>query len=391
MLTSRWSRRRFTGESERDALREAVAQAASQFGHKYFMERSATGEPMTELWELLGRQGFLGVNIPQEYGGGGAGITELTIVLEELSAWGLPELALVLSPGIVGSILALHGTEEQRRRYLPAIASGQERFAFALTEPDAGSNSHNISTTATFDGQEWVVNGQKYFISGVDHSDHLLLVARTGRDSETGRGLLTLFLVEDPSRIVRQPLPTALRAPERQFTLFIEDLRLPPDAVVGETHRGLKPLFDGLNPERILSAALSCGIGCYAIEKAINYANQREVWGVPIGTHQSIQHLIADAAMDIEAARSVMFEAAKRFDAGLPAGDEANIAKYLASRAGAKALDAAIQVHGGNGLAEEFGLADLWSIVRLQQIAPVSSQMVLNHVAQNTLGLPRSY
>jgi alkylation response protein AidB-like acyl-CoA dehydrogenase len=348
---------------------------------------------MRELWDLLGEQGFLGMNIPEEYGGGGAGLTELSVVLEELSAGGCPELAMVLSQGIAGSILPLHASAAQKERYLPGIASGAEKFVFALTEPDAGSNSHNLTTTARLDGDEWVIRGTKYYISGIDHCDHFLLVARTGTDAVTGRGQLTLFIVDDPraAGLSFQRIPTALQAPERQFTVFFDDVRLPADSVVGEVGKGLRAIFDGLNPERVLSAVICTGIGRYALDKSVAYVKQRNVWGVPIGAHQGVQHPLAEAAIELEAARGMIWRAAALLDAGLPAGEESNMAKFLASRAGAKALDTAIQMHGGNGLADDFGLADLWGIVRLQQIAPVSTQMVLNHVAQHTLGLPRSY
>ncbi|SNQ50578.1 Acyl-CoA dehydrogenase fadE12 [Frankia canadensis] len=379
-------------EEER-VLRSTVSDIVGRFGHSYYMERSRSGEPMRELWELLGKSGFLGLNIPEEYGGGGAGLTELAIVLEELSARGCPELAMVLSQGIAGSILPLHGSAEQKARYLPGIASGAEKFVFALTEPDAGSNSHNVTTSAQLDGDEWVIRGTKYYISGVDHCDHFLLVARTGTNEATGRGRLTLFIVDDPNiaGLERQPIPTALQAPERQFTLFFDGVRLPADAVVGEVGHGLRPLFDGLNPERVLSAVICTGVARYALDRAVAYTTQRQVWGVPIAAHQGVQHPLAEAAIELEAARGMVWRAAALFDAGRPAGEEANMAKFLASRAGLKALDTAIQMHGGNGLADEYGLADLWGIVRLQQIAPVSTQMVLNHIAQHTLGLPRSY
>lgn len=379
-------------EEER-VLRSTVRDIVSRWGHSYFQECSRTGEPMQELWDTLGKSGFLGLNIPEEYGGGGAGLTELAIVMEEMAAGGCPELAMVLSQGIVGSVLPLHGSPEQKQRYLPGIASGEEKFVFALTEPDAGSNSHNVSTTARRDGDEWVIKGTKYYISGVDHADHMLLVARTGTDERTGRGELTLFIIDDLNvpGFSKQLLPTALRAPERQFTLFFDDVRLPADAVVGEIGHGLRPLFDGLNPERVLSAVICTGVGRYALEKAVDYAKSRAVWGVPIGVHQGVQHPLAEAEIELEAARGMLWRAAALFDAGCPAGEESNMAKFLASRAGMKALDTAIQTHGGNGLAEEYGLADLWSILRLQQIAPVSTQMVLNHIAQHTLGLPRSY
>lgn len=375
------------------AIRSTVRKIVAKYGHDYFRDRSTSGEPMQELWDTLGEAGFLGLNIPEEYGGGGMGLTELAIVLEEMSAGGCPELAMVLSQGIAGSILPLHGTEQQKLRYLPAIASGAEKFVFALTEPDAGSNSHNLTTTARLDGDQWVVNGAKYYISGVDHCDHFLLVARTGTDEKTGRGQLTLFIVDDPKTagIEMQPIPTALQAPERQFTLFFDNVRLPADSVVGEAGHGLRALFDGLNPERVLSAVICTGIGRYAIDKAVEYAKTRSVWKVPIGSHQGVQHPLAEAVIELEAARGIVWRAAALFDAGRDAGELSNMAKFLAARAGMKALDTGIQTHGGNGLADEYGLADLWAIVRLQQVAPVSNQMVLNYIAQRTLGLPRSY
>jgi len=379
-------------EEER-GLRSTVRAIVGRYGHELFLTASRSGEPMQALWDDLGRGGFLGLAIPEEYGGGGAGLTELAIVLEEMSAGGCPELALVLSQGMAGCVLPLHGTSAQKERYLPGIASGAEKFVFALTEPDAGSNSHHITTTARRDGDDWLVKGTKYYISGIDHCDHFLLVARTGTDERTGRGLLTLFIVDDPKAagISTQLIPTALQAPERQFTVFFDDLRLPADSVVGEVGRGLHALFDALNPERVLSAVICTGIGRYALDKAVAYAKERNVWGVPIGAHQAVAHPLAEAAIELEAARGMTWRAAALFDAGRPAGEESNMAKFLASRAGMKALDSAIQTHGGNGLAVEFGLSDLWGIVRLQQIAPVSTQMVLNHVAQHTLGLPRSY
>ncbi|MFE3960926.1 acyl-CoA dehydrogenase family protein [Nocardia sp. NPDC059091] len=378
---------------EEKELRAAVAGIVGRFGHEYYRSQAAAGEPMTELWEQLGRGGYLGVSIPEEYGGSGAGLTELAIVLEELSAGGCPELALVLSQGIAGSVLARHGTEQQKRRYLPGIASGAEKFVFALTEPDAGSNSHNVATWAKRDGDDWIVRGTKYYISGIDHCDHFLLVARTGTDEHTGRGRLTLFIVDDPAvpGLNRQLIPTALGAPERQFTLFFDDVRLPAEAVVGEVDNGLSALFDGLNPERVLSAVICLGVGRYAIDKAVRYVKERNVWGVPVGTYQGVQHPLTEAAIELAGAASMIWRAAAEFDTGLPAGETANMAKFLASRAGYKALDVAIQMHGGNGMAHEYGLADLWGIVRLQQVAPVSTQMVLNHIAQHGLGLPRSY
>ena len=380
-------------DEEETLLRETVARIVAKYGHDYYQKCSATGEPMQDLWDELGRNDYLGLNIAEEYGGSGAGLTQQAIVSEELAAGGCPELAMVLSQGIAGSVFGRHGTEEQKRQYLPGIASGEKKFVFALTEPDAGSNSHNVSTTAIRDGDDYIVKGTKYYISGVDHCDHFLLVARTGTDEKTGRGRLTLFVVDpDVEGLTRELIPTALSAPERQFTLFFDNVRIPAERVVGEVDKGLVPLFDGLNPERVLSAVICTGIARYAIDKACRYVKERTVWGTtPIGSYQAVQHPLAAAKIELEAARGMTWKAAALYDAGLPAGEAANMAKYLASKAGHHALDTAIQVHGGNGLALEYGLADLWSIVRLQQIAPVSSEMVLNHIAQHTLGLPRSY
>lgn len=378
---------------EETLLRTTVSKIVSKYGHEYYRQKSLTGEPMQELWDELGRNGYLGLNIPEEYGGSGAGLTQLAIVLEEMSAGGCPELAMVLSQGIAGSVFTLHGSDAQKQQFLPGIADGSLKFVFALTEPDAGSNSHNVSTTATRDGDEWVVKGSKYYISGVDHCDRFLLVARTGRDEKSGRGKLSLFVVDpNVAGLSRELIQTALAAPERQFTLFFDNVRLPADSIVGEVDKGLVPLFDGLNPERVLSAVICTGIARYAIDRAVEYTKSRAVWnGVPIATYQGVQHPLAAAKIQLEAARGMTWRAAALFDAGHPAGEQANMAKYLASKAGHQALDTAIQVHGGNGLAHEYGLADLWSIIRLQQIAPVSTEMVLNHIAQHTLGLPRSY
>jgi alkylation response protein AidB-like acyl-CoA dehydrogenase len=376
---------------EETLLRSSVAGIVGRYGNAYYRAKSAAGEPMHELWADLGAGGFLGLNLPEEYGGGGAGLAEQAIVVEETCAGGCPGLGMVLSQGIVGSVLVRHGTDEQKRRYLPGIAAGTERFSFALTEPDAGSNSHNLTTTARRDGPDWVVNGAKYYISAVDHADHLLLVARTGADAK-GRGELSLFVLDPNSPgLTREPIPTALDAPERQFGLFFDDVRMPADALVGVEGRGLHAVFDGLNPERVISAVLCTGTARYALDKATRYAKERAVWGVPIGAHQAVAHPLAESAMELEAARLMVRRAAALYDAGLPAGEACNMAKYLASKVGMQTLERAIQVHGGNGLALEYGLANMWGLMRLQQIGPVSTEMVLNNIAQSTLGLPRSY
>jgi len=368
-------------------LRQSVHDIATGFGHRYFAEHGRTGETPRELWKALADHGFLGVNVPEEYEGGGLGLLELAMVEEEVSAAGCPLLPMLVSPGIAGTVLARHGTEEQKQRWLRGIGSGREHYAFAITEPDAGSNSHNIATRARRNGDGWLLSGTKTYISGVEDCDGLLVMARVG---EPGR--LALFMVDpDAPGLERAHIETIVQAPEQQWTLFFDDVAVSADRMIGAEGDGLRIGFDGLNPERIMAAAICNGVGRYALEKASAYANERVVWGQPIGAHQGVSHPLAEAKIALEAARLMTWKAAILHDAGAPAGEASNMAKLLAADAGALCLDRAIQAHGGNGLSIEYGLADLWFIVRLLRVAPVSREMILNYVAQHSLGLPRSY
>lgn len=376
---------------EERSLRDTVYALTASFGPDYYAKVNAERRSPHELWEALGERGFLGVHLPEEYGGGGMGLQELTAVLEETGAAGCPLLKLLVSPGIIGTILARHGTAQQKDRWLRGIADGSKKFSFALTEPNAGSNSHNLDTVARRDGDSYVISGQKYYISGVDECDHILVVTRTGR-SASGRGQLSLLMVDpDSPGLTRQPIETALEEPEKQFTLFFNDVRVPVDNLVGEENEGLRVAFDGLNPERILSAAVSVGIARFAIAKATAYARDRTVWSAPIGSHQAIAHPLAEGKIKLDLAQLMMQRAAGLYDAGLDAGEASNVAKLAAAEAGVFCLDRAIQTHGGNGVAREYQLANYWFLARLQLIAPVSREMILNYVSEHVLGLPRSY
>jgi alkylation response protein AidB-like acyl-CoA dehydrogenase len=265
-------------------------------------------------------------------------------------------------------------------------------MAFAITEPDAGSNSHRIATTAVRDGDVYRVTGSKYYISGVDESDLILLVARTGEDERTGRGRLSLFVVDaEAAGLERALIPVEVLTTERQFSLFFDDVVVPANRLIGTEGEGLRQIFHGLNPERITGAAVATGIGRYALDKAAAHVRDRVVWNAPIGTHQGVAHPLAKAKIHLELARLATRQAAMLYDAGADAGEAANMAKYAAAEAALEALDHAIQVHGGNGLSSEVGLADLWGVARLYRIAPVASEMILNYVAERSLGLPRSY
>ncbi len=384
----------FTEPEERTALRAAVRKLAGKYGHEYVVKQAESGGKMTEMWLEMGRNGFLGVNLPEEYGGGGGGMADLAAVLEETAATGAPLLMMVVSPAICGSIIARCGTEEQKKRWLPSIADGTHLMAFGITEADAGSNSHQITTTATRDGDEWVLSGQKTFISGVDEAQSVLVVARTA-DAKTGKLKPALFVVPtDAEGFTKQVIPMAWSAPEKQFTLFLDQVRLPADALVGDEDGGLWQLFAGLNPERIMGGAFSCGMAMYALGKAVEYAKVRSVWkDQPIGAHQGIAHPLAKIKIELEQARLLWQKAAALYDAGddMTAGEYANMAKYAGGEVACNASDVAVHTHGGNGLTVEYGLANMLVAARLGRIAPVSREMILNFVAMHSLGLPKSY
>ena len=383
----------FAESPERQQLRSAVADLGKRYGGEWFLRKARGGEKTAELWDEAGKLGYLGVNVPEEYGGGGGNIGDLAAVAEELAAAGCGLLLMVVSPAICATIITRFGTEEQKQAWLPRFADGSLRMAFAITEPDAGSNSHEITTTARRDGDEWVLNGRKVFISGVDEAAAVMVVGRT-EDAKTGKLRPALFIVPtDAPGFEYQPIEMDIVSPDKQFTLFLDDVRLPADALVGSQDAALLQLFEGLNPERIMAASFAIGMGRYALAKGVEYAKTRTVWNAPIGAHQGVAHPLAEAKIQLELAKVMTQKAAALYDAGedVAAGEAANMAKYAAAEASVKAVDTAVQVHGGNGLTAEYGLGALVSAARVNRIAPVSREMILNYVAQNTLGLPKSY
>jgi alkylation response protein AidB-like acyl-CoA dehydrogenase len=394
----------FIETEEQKELRASVSRLGERFNYvDYVLPRARRGEPLTELWNEAGKLGFLGVNLPEEYGGGGAGIYELALVQEELAAHGAGLLLVVVSPAICGTIIGKYGTEEQKQTWLPGLADGSKIMAFGITEADAGSNSHQITTTARRvrsseargDGQaeDWLLSGNKIYISGVDQADAVLIVART-EDSKTGKLKPALFIVPtDAENFVKTPMEMDIVEPDHQFMLFLDDVRLPADALVGEADAALMQLFAGLNPERILGAAMAIGMGRYALDAAVRFAKERTVWKEPIGAHQGISHPLAQIKIELELAKLMMQKAAVLYDSGddFGAAEAANMAKYAAAEASIKALDQAVQTHGGAGLTKEYGLAAMLGAARIARVAPVSREMILNFVSQHSLGLPKSY
>jgi alkylation response protein AidB-like acyl-CoA dehydrogenase len=304
----------FTETDERQALRREVAKLAGKYGREWFTEKARSGEKTTDLWLEIGKNGYLGINIPEEYGGGGGGIGDIAAVCEELAAQGCPLLLMVVSPAICGTIISRYGTEAQKHRWLPGICDGTATMAFAITEPDAGTNTHNITTTARRDGGEWVLNGRKIYISGVDEADHVLVVARA-EDAKTGKVKPVLFVVPvDAEGFEYRPIPMEIVSPELQFQVFIDDVRL------------------------------SAGLARYALDRAASYAKERTVFQGPIGSHQAIAHPLAQSKIEIELARLMTQKAAALYDAGddLGAGEAANMAKYAAAEAACDAADRAV-------------------------------------------------
>ena len=386
----------FAESAELQALRKTVGDITARFGGGYYARKAEAHEPCDELWAALGEAGFIGINVPEEYGGGGAGLRELAAVCEETAAAGCPLLLLLVTAAISAEVLSRYGSDDQKTRWLPGMAAGTSKVVFAITEPEAGSNTHELSTIARRDGEDWVLTGTKYYISGVNEADAILVVARTGtergREAATNKPLLSLFIVPvDAPGLVAQPLPVSAQLPERQFTLHFDDVRVGPEALVGREGDGFTQVFHGLNPERITGAALCVGVARYALGRAADYARTRQVWSTPIGTHQGVSHPLAKAKIETELAALMVRKAAWAHDLGVPAGEASNMAKYAAAEAALAAVDAAIQTHGGNGLSTEYGLVPLWGLARLLRIAPVNREMILNFVAQHSLGLPRSY
>lgn len=354
-----------------------------------------------ELWDDFAEIGLLGCLVPEEYGGNNMGLLPLTLAFEEICSQGFSPGLLLVTAMDTGCILK-NASEGIKRKFLPKIADGSWKLCFAVTEPNAGSNTFRVETVARRNGDGYVLNGQKIFITGVDVADYMLLVARTttldeleaqGKPKSHG---LSLFLIDTKSPgIDMQPIPVLATEGLTQFQLFLDDVEVPADHLVGEEDNGTMAMFTSLNPERILAAAICIGMAENAIRKAVDYACTRKVFkNTPIGAYQSIAHPLAEAKIGQEAARLMAYKAAWAFDQGInPAevGTYANMAKFLAADVALKAVDAAIETHGGLGFAEETGLIYLWNGARLLKTAPVSREMILNYVSEWNLGLPRSY
>jgi acyl-CoA dehydrogenase len=383
------------------SIRGAIREICAQFPVEYWRERDSKHEFPWDFYHALAKGGWVGIAIPEEHGGGGGGITEASIVLEEVAASGA---AMNGASAIHLSIFGLnpvvkYGSPEQRAKYLPEVAAGRLHVAFGVTEPDAGTDTTSITTRAVRDGDHYVVTGQKVWTSKAEQSDRVLLLVRTTPQEECTRrtdGLTLLFADigapgERQPGVTISPIDKIARNAVGSCEVRYDGLRVPVTDRVGEEGQGFKYLLDGLNPERILIAAEALGIGKVALRTAVKYANERTVYGRPIGKNQGIAFPLAEAHMKLHAAELIIREASWRYDQGLKCGEQANTAKFLASEAAFFAADRAMQTHGGFAYAREYHVGRYFLESRLMQIAPVPQEMVLNFVAEHVLGLPRSY
>jgi acyl-CoA dehydrogenase len=385
----------FAPEPDHEAIVEAVDRVCSQFDDNYWSDCDQRHEFPWDFYRQMADGGWIGIAIPERYGGGGQGISEAALVLNRVAASGAAmngSSALHLTMFGLNPVVKF-GNEKLKETFLPRAATGDLHVAFGVTEPDAGTDTSRITTRAVEDGMGgWIVNGRKIWTSKALESEVVLLLVRTDGEPGEGFGGLTLFLADlDPDHVDIAAIPKVGRNAVASCEVAYDDLPVEGWRMVGERGRGFHHILHGFNPERILLAAMACGIGEVALRRAVAYANEREVFGRLIGANQAISHPLARARMQLQAAMQMMSLAAWRYDNGLDCGEQANTAKYLAAEASWFAADQAVQTHGGLGYATEYHVERYWREARLQRIAPVSQEMTCNYIAQNVLGLPRSY
>lgn len=381
---------------DQELIRKSVRELAARFDDQYWLEKDQGHEFPQEFYDAVAQGGWLGMTIPEEYGGHGLGITEATILAEEVArSGGGMNAASSVHMSIFGmQPVVVFGSEEMKARTLPRIVNGDLHVCFGVTEPGAGLDTSRITTFARRDGDSYVVNGRKVWISKAQESEKILLLTRTQTYDEVTKKTdgMTLFLTDlDRAHVDIRPIRKMGRNAVSSNELFIDDLRIPVEDRIGEEGKGFSYILHGLNPERMLIAAEALGLGRVALDRAVRYANERHVFDRPIGMNQGIQFPLADSLAQLDAAELMLRKSTWLYDNGQPCGREANTAKYLCAEAGFTAADRALQTHGGMGYSEEYNVARFFREARLMKIAPVSQEMILNFLGSHVLGLPRSY
>jgi alkylation response protein AidB-like acyl-CoA dehydrogenase len=378
-------------DSERiDAVRQAVTAITDDLGRRYWLEVVRRGGEPHELLSAMASTGLLGVGLSEKLGGSGGGISDEAMLMETLGRGGIPQSRIII-PGFVRRMVAKWGSPDQARQVVEATLSGTAATSFAFTEAESGSNAFAMKTKAELVGDSWIINGQKTYITNAGIADQMLIGARTGTDPN-GRARISLFLTKLPvAGISFTPLDIRASPPEKQYVVYFDNVELPADALVGEEGSGARSMFTALNPERILTAAGTVGLGHFVLEQASDYVRGRAPFGQPTGSYQGVQHPLARAYVALEAARLMTYEAAAEVDRGVDAGMKSNVCKFLASEAACAAIDAAIQVCGGYAFDYDSNIMWLYEHLRLRRIAPLNNEMILNFVAERALGLPRSY
>ncbi|MBX3704640.1 MAG: acyl-CoA/acyl-ACP dehydrogenase [Steroidobacteraceae bacterium] len=384
-----------TSDDRFQDIRDGVRDLCRQFPDEYHRQVDAQHAYPEAFVDALTKAGWMAALIPQEYGGSGLGLTEASVIMEEINRAGGNSGALHGQMYNMGTLLR-HGSEEQKRTYLPKIATGEWRLqSMGVTEPTTGTDTTKIKTTAVKRGDRYVVNGQKVWISRVQHSDWMILLARTTPLAEVKKKSegMSIFMVDlrqaEKAGLTVRPIPNMVNHETNE--LFFENLEIPAENLIGEEGKGFRYILDGLNAERTLIAAECIGDGYWFVDRVTKYANERIVFGRPIGQNQGVQFPIAESFIEVEAANLMRWEACRRFDAHEPCGAQANMAKYLAAKASWEAANACIQFHGGFGFANEYDVERKFRETRLYQVAPISTNLILSYVAEHVLGLPRSF
>lgn len=384
----------YTEDPVHTDIRHAVRAMCAGFPDEYWMEHDESKEFPWDFYDAVAKGGWLGLTVPEEYGGGGQGVSEAAIVEQEISASGAGMGGCsAVHIGIFGfEPIIKHGSDQLKERFLPRLVAGDLHVSFAVTEPNAGTDTANLSTLATKVDGGYLVSGQKVWITKAQEAERMLLLCRTSpREGKKTAGLTLLFAPIDRDRVQIRPIPKMGRNAVDTNELFIDELFVPDEDLVGEEGDGFRAILGGLNAERIISANAALGLGKAALRRGTAYAKQREVFGRPIGQNQGISFQLADAHIRLSAAEAVAHKAAWLIDQRLPCGPEANAAKFLCAEAGFLAADVAVSVHGGFGYGKEFHVERYFREARLMRIAPISQEMVLNYTAEHVLGLPRSY